>query len=138
KTYVRWHLLRSVAPYLSEPYEEEGFRFNATVLQGTPQQEPRWQRVARVVDRSIGEALGELYVEKYFPAPAKARVMEMIRNIEAVMRERLQKVDWMSEATRQEALAKFSRFTPMIGFPDKWRDYSAVEIRPNDYFGNVI
>jgi putative endopeptidase len=108
------------------------------VLNGTPEQEPRWQRAARVVDRSIGELLGQLYVEKYFPPASRARMMEMIDNIKAVMRDRLQKVDWMTQATREKALAKFDRFSPMIGYPDKWRDYSSVEIKPDDYYGNVI
>jgi putative endopeptidase len=138
KVYVRWNLLRASAPYLSEPFEKESFRFNATVLNGTPEQEPRWQRAARVVDSSIGETLGQLYVEKYFPPAARARMMEMIGNITAVLRDRLQKLEWMSDATRQKALAKFDRFTPMIGYPEKWRDYSAVEIKRDDYYGNVL
>ena len=136
--YLRWQLLRSSARYLSEPFERESFRFYGTVLNGTPEQEPRWQRAARIVDGSIGEALGQLYVEKYFPPAAKARMMEMIDNIKAVLRDRLQKLEWMSEPTRQKALAKFDRFTPMIGYPEKWRDYSAVQIKRDDYFGNVI
>ncbi|MGH7956233.1 MAG: M13 family metallopeptidase, partial [Opitutaceae bacterium] len=138
KAYLRWHHLRGAAPYLSEPFERESFRFNGTVLNGTPEQEPRWQRAARVVDRSIGEALGELYVEKFFPPASKARMMEMIENIKTVMRDRLQKVEWMTEPTRREALAKFDRFAPMIGYPEKWRDYSAVEIKRDDYYGNVV
>ncbi len=137
KIYVRWHLLRAAAPYLSEPFEQESFRFNATVMLGTPAQEPRWQRAARAIDQSIGEALGQLYVEKYLPPAAKARVMEMIGNITAVMTDRLRTIEWMSEETREKALAKFARFTPMIGYPDKWRNYSSVEIKPDDYYGNV-
>ena len=137
KTYVRWHLLRAAAPYLSEPFEQESFRFNATVLNGTPQQEPRWQRAARAVDRSLGEALGQLYVEKYFPPAAKARMMEMITNITTVMTDRLRTLRWMSDETREKALAKFARFTPMIGYPERWRDYSPVEIKPDDYYGNI-
>lgn len=137
KVYVRWHLIHAAAPYLSERIEQENFRFYSTVLNGTPEQEPRWQRAARVVDDSIGEALGQLYVEKYFPPAAMARTMAMIDNIRAVMRERLQKLEWMSETTRQKALAKFDRFSPMIAYPETWRDYSTVEIRREDYFGNV-
>ena len=137
KLYLRWNLLRSSSPYLAEPFEKENFRFFGTVLSGTPEQEPRWQRAAKVVDASIGEALGELYVAKHFPPSSKARMMEMIENIKAVMRERLQKVEWMTEATRQKALAKFDKFEPMIGYPDKWRDYSNVDVRRDDYLGNV-
>lgn len=137
KVYARWQLLSAAAPYLAEPFEQESFRFNGTVLNGTPEQEPRWQRAARTVDGSIGEALGQLYVEQHFPPAAKARMMEMIENITAVMRERLEKLEWMTEPTRQKALAKFARFAPMIGYPDKWRDYSEVEVKRDDYFGNV-
>jgi putative endopeptidase len=137
KVYLRWSLLRAAAPFLSAQFDQENFRFFSTVLRGTPQQEPRWQRAARVVDRSIGEALGELYVAKHFPPAAKARMMEMIGNIKAVMRDRLQSVDWMTEPTRQKALAKFDRFETMIGYPEKWRDYSKVAVNRDDYFGNV-
>jgi putative endopeptidase len=138
KLYTRWHLLRAAAPYLAEDFDRERFRFSGTVLNGTPQQEPRWQRAARVIDGNIGDALGQLYVAKHFPPAAKARMMEMVGNIQAVMRERLGALEWMSDATRQKALAKFARFEPMIGYTEKWRDYSAVEIKRDDYFGNVL
>lgn len=137
KVYVRWQLLSASAPYLSEKFDDENFRFTGTVLNGTPQQEPRWQRAAKIVDGSVGEALGQLYVEKHFPPAAKARMDEMITNIRAVMRDRLASLEWMSEPTRQKALAKFARFEPMIGYPAVWRDYSTVEIRRDDFLGNV-
>ena len=138
KTYLRWQLLRTSASYLSEDFENERFRFYGTVLNGTPQQEPRWQRAARAVDGGVGEALGQLYVAKHYPPEAKARMDEMIGNIKAVFRERLQKLEWMSDETRAKALAKFDRFEPMIGYPAKWRDYSGVEIKRDDYYGNVV
>ena len=138
KTYARWHLLTDAAPHLAAAFDDENFRFFGTVLNGTPQQEPRWQRATKIVDASVGEALGQLYVEKHYPPAAKARMDEMIRNIRAVFRERLEKLAWMSAPTRAKALAKFDRFEPMIGYPAKWRDYSAVEIRRDDYFGNVM
>jgi putative endopeptidase len=138
QTYTRWQLLRATAPYLTEALEQENFRFYGTVLSGTPQQEPRWQRATKVVDEAVGEALGQLYVAKHYPPEAKARMDEMIRNIQIVFRGRLEKLAWMSEATRQKALAKFDRFEPMIGYPEKWLDYTAVEIRRDDYFGNVV
>jgi putative endopeptidase len=137
KVYVRWQLLSASAPYLSEKFDDENFRFSGTVLSGTPQQEPRWQRAAKIVDGSVGEALGQLYVEKHFPPAAKARMDEMIANIRAVMRDRLANLEWMSEPTRQKALAKFARFEPMIGYPMVWRDYSTVEIKRDDFLGNV-
>lgn len=137
KIYVRWQLLSANAPFLAEQFDDESFRFNGTVLNGTPQQEPRWQRAAKIVDNSVGEALGQLYVEKHFPPAAKARMDEMIQNIRDVMRDRLATLDWMSDATRRKALEKFERFEPMIGYPAVWRDYSTVEIKRDDFLGNV-
>lgn len=137
KAYLRYHALNAAAPALAQPFEEENFRFYGTVLRGTPTMEPRWQRAARMVDSGIGEALGELYVAQYYPPEAKARMDELITNIKTVMRERLEKLDWMTEPTRQKALAKFDRFEARIGHPDKFRDYSKVEIERGDFFGNV-
>ncbi len=137
KTYLRWHLLHSAAPCLNAAAENESFAFYGTVLSGQPAQEPRWQRAGKVVDRTIGEALGRLFVEKYFPPAARARMAEMVGNLKAVYRDRLKNVDWMTEATRQKALAKFARFTQKIGYPDKFRDYSKVLIKPDDFLGNV-
>ncbi len=137
KVYVRWQLLTASAAYLAEPLAAENFRFFGTVLNGTPSQEPRWQRAARVVDAQVGDALGQLYVAKHFPPESKRRMMEMIDNLKAVLRERLGKLEWMSEPTRQKALAKFDRFTPMIGYTEVWRDYSQVEVKRDDYLGNV-
>ena len=137
KVYLRYHLLRSASPYLAASFEAESFRFYSTVMRGTPAMEPRWQRASRVIDGRLGEALGKLYVERYYPPEADARMNEMIRNIEAVMRDRLAKLDWMTEPTRKKALAKFARFTAKIGHPAKWRDYSSVAIRPDAYLGNV-
>ena len=118
-------------------FEEENFNFYGKVLSGQPEQEPRWKRAAHVIDGSIGEALGQLYVEKYFPPEAKARMNELVENVKAVFHDRLEKVSWMTEATRAKALAKFARFTQKIGYPDKFRDYSSVVIRRDDYLGNV-
>lgn len=137
KVYLRWQVISTAAPYLPAAFEEENFRFYGTVLNGTPAQEPRWQRATKQIDASIGEALGQLYVEKHFPPAAKARMDEMIANIRAVFRDRLATLDWMGEATRRKAIAKFDRFEAMIGYPETWRDYSAVEVKRDDYFGNV-
>jgi putative endopeptidase len=137
KVYLRYKLLRSAAPYLAAPFEAENFRFYATVMRGTPKMEPRWQRASRTIDGAMGEALGQLYVARYYPPQAKARMDEMIRNITAVMREHLATVDWMSEPTRRKALAKLDRFTAKIGYPSRWRDYSSVAIRPGAYLANV-
>src|SRR3954470_8479280 len=137
KIYLRWHLIRSAAPYLHQAAEDESFAFYGTKLRGQPEQEPRWQRAAHVIDGSIGEALGQLYVEKYFPPQARARMLDLIGNLRVVFQDRLRKLDWMSDATRQKALAKFERFTQKIGYPDKFRDYSTVKIRRDDFLGNI-
>ncbi len=137
KTYLRWHLVRATAPYLHAAAENESFAFYGRVLREQEVQEPRWQRAARVIDSEIGEALGELFVAKNFPPAARARMNELVGNLKAVFRDRLQKLEWMSEPTRRKALAKFDRFTQKIGHPDKFRDYSKVEIRPDDFLGNV-
>jgi len=137
KTYLHWHVLRAAAPYLHEAAEKENFKMYSTVLAGTAEQEPRWQRSGRVIDGQIGEALGKLFVDKHFPPEAKKRMNELVDNLRAVFKSRLEKVDWMTDATRQKALAKFERFTPKIGYPDKFRDYSTVKLRADDYLGNV-
>jgi putative endopeptidase len=137
KVYLRWHLLHNSAPFLHNAAEEENFAFFGKVLSGQEQQEPRWKRAAHVIDGSIGEALGQLYVDKYFPPEAKARMTELVNNLKAVFKDHLEKVDWMTAGTRAKALEKFARFTQKIGYPDKFRDYSAVDIRRDDYLGNV-
>ncbi len=137
KTYLRFKVLRAAAPYLTSDFEEESFHFNGTVLTGAPAMEPRWQRSARVVDGQIGEALGQLYVARFYPPEAQARMAQMIANIVAVMHDRLGKLDWMTEATRQKALAKFDRFYAKIGHPEKWKDYKAVDVKRDSYYGNV-
>ena len=137
KVYLRWHVLHSAAPCLETAVEQESFAFYGTVLSGQPVQEPRWQRAARRIDGNIGEALGQLFVAQYYPPSARARMSELIANLKAVLHDRLVKVPWMTEATRAKALAKFDAFTQKIGYPNKFRDYSKVEIRRDDYLGNV-
>ncbi len=137
KVYLRWHLLHGSAAFLQQAVEEENFAFFGKVLSGQEQQEPRWKRSAHVIDGSIGEALGQLYVEKYFPPEAKARMNELVENLKLVFHDHLAHVDWMSETTKAKALQKFARFTQKIGYPDKFRDYSAIELRRDDYLGNV-
>jgi putative endopeptidase len=137
KTYLRWHLVRSAAPFLHTAAEEESFAFYGTTLRGQPAQEPRWQRAGKVIDSEIGEALGQLFVEKNFPPAARARMNELVGNLKVVFRDHLKKLDWMTESTREKALAKFDLFTQKIGYPEKFRDYSTVDVRPDDFFGNV-
>lgn len=136
KTYLRYQLLRASAPHLASAFEQENFRFYDTVVAGTPAQEPRWQKSVKVIDGQIGEALGQLYVAQHYPPEARARMAEMISRITEVMRDRLATLEWMSEPTRQKALAKFTRYVSKIGNPDSWLDYRTVEIKPDAYFAN--
>jgi putative endopeptidase len=137
KTYLRWRVLADAAPFLTAAFENESFQFNGNVLGGAPEMEPRWQRTARVLDVQIGQAVGRLYVDRFFPAEVRARLAAMVANIQAAMKAHLERADWMSDGTRAKALAKFARFRAMIGYPLKWRDYSALTIRRDGYFDNI-
>jgi putative endopeptidase len=137
KVYLRWHLVHGSAAYLPAAFEQAHFDFFGKVLSGQPEQEPRWKRAAHFIDGAIGEALGQLYVEQCFPPEAKARMNALVENLKAVFHDRLERVPWMTAATRAKALAKFARFTQKIGHPDKFRDYSALAIRRDDLLGNI-
>ena len=138
KTYLRWHLIDAAAPALSQPFVDENFNFQGRVLQGTQEILPRWKRCVRATDHELGEALGQVYVEQYFPPEAKARALEMVDNLTAALREDLQTLPWMGEATRQQALTKLNAFTRKIGYPDKWRDYSAYHVDRGPYVLNLL
>jgi putative endopeptidase len=135
--YLRFQLLRTSAPFLHEAAEAEWFDFFHRTLLGQPEPEPLWKRAAMVTDVLLGEALGELYVARAFPPEARRRMQEMVDDLCAVFRDRLRGRDWMGEATRERALAKFARFAQKIGHPDQYRDYSTIRIDRDDYFGNV-
>ncbi len=136
KIYLRWHLVNSAAPWLSQSFVDEDFNFKGRVLQGTKELLPRWKRCVTATDRRLGEALGQIYVRKYFPPRSKARALEIVNHLIAALREDLQTLPWMSPATRQQALAKLSSFTRKIGYPDKWRDYSAYQVDRSSYASN--
>jgi endothelin-converting enzyme/putative endopeptidase len=137
KTYVRWRVLAGAAPFLGSAFVDQDFRFNRAYLQGAKEIEPRWKRCVQATDRALGDALGQLYVEKTFGADGKARMAKMIEAITAAMREDIETLDWMTPDTRKKALAKLAAFnTGKVGYPDRWKDYSSVEIRRDDYFGN--
>jgi endothelin-converting enzyme/putative endopeptidase len=138
KLYLEWHLLNSTANSLSAPFVEEDFAFNGKYLSGTKEMKPRWKRCVESTDNLLGEALGKKYVEKYFPPEAKARMQEMVRNLLAAMRDDILSRPWMSDDTKEKALAKIATFNPKIGYPDKWKDYSHVEIRRDAFFEDVI
>ena len=138
KVYLRWHLVNTAAPWLSQPFVDEDFNFKGRVLQGTKELLPRWKRCVTATDRKLGEALGQIYVEKYFPPKAKARALEMVNHLIAALQDDLQTLAWMGPATRQQALAKLATFTRKIGYPDKWRDYSAYQVDRGSYATNQM
>ena len=138
KTYLKWHLLRSAAMFLSQPFVEESFNFNLGYLEGARELKPRWKRCVESTDRLLGEALGKKYVEKYFPPEAKARMQEMVANLRLAMQETIQGLAWMSPETKTKALEKLSTFNPKIGYPDKWLDYSHVPIRRDNFWADVV
>ncbi len=135
--YFRYRILSSRAPYLPRAFVEEDFAFNQGVLQGTQQAPDRWKRGTRLVDRLMGEALGKMYVAKYFPPMTKARIDELVRNLLKAYAASIDQLPWMSAATKVEAQAKLRKINVKIGYPDHWRDYSALKISADDLFGNV-
>jgi len=142
KTYLRAGLLRSAAPYLHHDFVQESFDFNQKYLTGVEQMRPRWKRVLGTTNNLIGEAIGQLYVDETFPPEAKAKAQEMVENIKLAFADRIKQLDWMSDSTKEMALKKLSTFHVKIGYPEKWIDYSALEVSKDpeeaSYFGNVI
>jgi len=138
KTYLRWHLLHSMASTLSSDFVNENFRFFEATLRGTKQIKPRWKRVVAKTDEELGESLGKLYVAEHFPPEAKARALEMVNNLREALADRIKTLEWMDEPTKQEALKKLAAFTVKIGYPDKWRDYSLLKVDRTSYALNVM
>ena len=138
KSYLIFHLVNGMAPYLSTSFDTTRFAFYGKTMRGQEAQEPRWKRVMQVVDGSIGDLLGQMYVDKNFKPEAKKRMLELVNNLQATYAERIQKLDWMSDSTKQKATTKLNAFMKKIGYTDKWRDYSAVTIVNNDYVKNVL
>jgi putative endopeptidase len=137
KNYLRWHLLSAYAPYLPKAFDQEHFAFYGTVLEGTPAQKERWRRGIALVDKSVGEALGRLYVEAYFPPDSRSKVERLVRNLIATYAEDIDTLDWMGPATKQAAHAKLDALMLKIGYPDHWRDYGALHLDRHDLVGNV-
>ncbi|HET8829677.1 MAG TPA: M13 family metallopeptidase [Pelobium sp.] len=136
KVYLKWNILKNASKNLSSPFVDAGFAFSQA-LSGQKVQTPRWQRMSSLTDENIGELLGQLYVEKYFKPAAKARMEELVNNLSKAFEIRIQKQDWMSDATKQKALDKLHAFTPKIGYPDKWENYDGLEINSGTYFKNL-
>src|SRR5881394_484628 len=138
KEYFRWHLVHATAEELSADFVNENFNFYETTLRGTKQIKPRWKRVVASTDSSIGEALGKLYAADYFPPESKARMLDLVNNLRSALADRIKTLEWMDDATKEAALKKLAAFTVKIGYPDKWRDYSALKIDRNSYAQNVL
>jgi putative endopeptidase len=138
KDYLTYHTISAAAPLLPKAFVDQNFAFNGKVLQGTPQLKDRWKRGVDLVGGGMGEAVGQLYVAKHFPPEAKAKADELVRNLIAAMDKRLTGLEWMAPETKAKARAKLAAFTPKIGYPDKWRDYSALQIVPGDAVGNAL
>ena len=137
KAWLAFTQIDQAAPYLSNPFDQARFAFRAKTLSGTPQQPPRWKRGVSLVDGNVGEALGKLYVDAYFPAENKARMEALVSDIRTALGARIQKLDWMGPETKAKAAEKLSKFTVKIAYPDRWRDYSALRLVDSDLYGNV-
>ena len=137
KAYLRWALIDGAAPYLASPFAAQDFAFNGAYLLGAKADRPRWQKCVGWVDRDLGEALGQEFVARNFPDATRRRVLRMTEQIEAAMRIRIERLAWMSSATKLQALAKLREVRNKIGYPRHWRDYSTLIIEPRDFFGNV-
>ena len=138
RTYLRWHLVRGRAPYLSSAFVNENFAFYRGYLRGTKELAPRWKRCVQYADHNLGEALGQEFVRRTFSTQTKADTIRMTELIEKAMEREINNLDWMSPATKQQALVKLHGIRNKVGYPDKWRDYSSVPIKGNDFAGNVL
>ena len=138
KTYLRWHLITAAASSLSATFETENFNFFGKTLEGRKEQLPRWRRCVSATDASLGEALGQVYVSRAFTPESKMRMQAMVNNLIAAFRERLLKLDWMGDETRKQAIAKLDAFGQKIGYPDKWIDYSRLDVSRESYLANVM
>jgi putative endopeptidase len=135
--WLAWHLLSGTASYLSSEFVDESFAFYGTKLSGTPELKARWKRGVGLVEGSLGEAVGQIYVEKHFPPAAKTRMVELVANLIEAYRIDIAALTWMTSDTKTKAFEKLDKFTPKIGYPDKWRDYSALDITRDDLIGNL-
>ena len=137
KAWMLTRVLRSSAPYLTDDFVETNFDFYGRTLNGTPELRARWKRGVGLVEASLGEAVGKIYVERHFPPESKAKMDDLVANLLAAYRESISKLDWMTEETKQRAYEKLETFRPKIAYPDKFRDYSALHVRADDLMGNV-
>jgi endothelin-converting enzyme/putative endopeptidase len=138
KAYLRYHLLTSAAHNLPKAFDDENFDFYGRILYGEDQQRPRWKRCSTYTDSALGEALGKVYVDQYFAGDSKAKMLQMVHDIEAAMGRDIDQIDWMSPATKARAHEKLAAIANKIGYPDKWRDYTKLVVKPNDALGNEL
>ena len=137
KFYLQWNLIDAAASFLSDDFVAQNFDFYSRTMSGKKEMQPRWKRAVSTVDGSLGEVVGQMYVEKYFPAAAKERMVALVKNLQSSLGERIKALEWMSEPTKVKALEKLATFHVKIGYPDKWKDYSALEIKDDSYWANI-
>ena len=137
QAYLRFHTIDDAAPYLSSQFEKANFDFYGTTLRGQKEMQPRWKRVLESVNGGMGEALGQLYVDAVFPAESKVAMQHLVENLSQALKARLEQLPWMGEETKKKALEKWASFTPKIGYPDKWRDWSGLQTNGDSYLGNM-
>lgn len=135
--YLKWNILRSSAPYLSDDFVQAHFDFYSKYLSGQLTMRPRWKQVLDVTSGSLGELIGQLYVEKHFPAIAKERMVALVGNLRTSLENRIKQLDWMQDETKKQALSKLATMNLKVGYPDKWTDYTALDVVPDSYFTNI-
>jgi len=138
KSYFEWQVLRAYASYLSKPFVDADFAFNGTALTGVTENRPRWKIGVSAVEGALGEAVGKQYVQQHFPAERKARMEVLVKNLLEAYRLSIDTLDWMGPETKKEAQAKLAKFVPKVGYPNKWRDYTALTVKPDDLVGNMM
>ena len=137
KFYLQWELLNTASGFLSDVIGEQNFDFYGRTMSGTKEMQPRWKRAVSTVDGALGEAVGQMYVEKYFPAAAKERMVALVKNLQTSLGERIQGLSWMSDATKAKAHEKLATFHVKVGYPDKWKDYSSLQVKDDSYWANI-
>ena len=137
KFYLQWNLIDAAASFLSDDFVAQNFDFYSRTMSGKKEMQPRWKRAVSTVDGSLGEVVGQMYVKKYSPAAAKERMVGLVKNLQTSLGERIKALEWMSEPTKVKALEKLATFHVKIGYPDKWKDYSALEIKDDSYWANI-
>ena len=137
KLYFQWNLINNAASFLSDAIAAQDFDFYSRTMSGKQEMQPRWKRAVGTINASLGEAVGQMYVEKYFPQAAKERMLTLVKNLQTSLGERIKALEWMSEPTKEKALEKLAAFRVKIGYPDKWKDYSNLEIKKDSYWANI-